>query len=113
MGVYARECDMPTIRADHVDAQVWSWVKSFLMEPEVLEQGLLAYQQERETESAPMRARLEIVNDLLADERAQLERLLDLYLSRAFPKDVLTDRKARIEETIASLVLQRNVAPVS
>ena len=54
-----------------------------------------------------MRARLEIVDDLLADHRKQLERLLDLYLSGEFPKDVLTDRKIRLESTIVSLERER------
>ena len=54
-----------------------------------------------------MRARLEIVDDLLANHRKQLERLLDLYLSGEFPKDVLTDRKIRLESTIVSLERER------
>lgn len=37
--------------------------------------------------------RLGVVDDLLADNRRQLGRLLDLYLSGDSPKDVLTDRR--------------------
>jgi len=37
----------------------------------------------------------------------QLERLLDLYLAGDFDKEVLTDRRARVEETIAALEKER------
>jgi hypothetical protein len=36
-----------------------------------------------------------------------LERLLDLYLSGDFAKEMLTDRKARLETTIAALEKER------
>ncbi len=35
--------------------------------------------------------------------QAQLERLLDLYLSGEFPKDTLTQRRIRLEESIGAL----------
>jgi len=40
---------------------------------------------------------------LITDNQAQLDRLLDLYLSGTFDKDVLTDRKTRLETIIAKL----------
>jgi hypothetical protein len=101
---YARECELRSFfRADHVDAAVWEWVKSLLSDPEVLAQTLGQVQQEREQENAPIRDRLAVVDDLLAENQGQLERLLDLYLSGEFPKEVLTDRKARLEGTISAL----------
>lgn len=68
-----------------------------------LAQGLWEVRREREEESAPIRERLAVVDDLLAENRAQLERLLDLYLTGDFPKEVLTERKSRLEGTISSL----------
>jgi hypothetical protein len=47
------------------------------------------------------------VDDLLADNRRQLDRLLDPYLAGDFPKDVLTERKTRLETTIAALDHER------
>ena len=102
-----RECNLPTFRADQVDTAVWRWVKSFLTNPEALAQGLWQVHQEREQENLPIRERLAVVDDLLADNRTQLERLLDLYLSGDFPKDVLTDRKVRLEATIFALEKER------
>ena len=43
----------------------------------------------------------------LASNRAQLDRLLDLYLAGDFNREVLTDRKARLEKTITALEKER------
>jgi hypothetical protein len=72
-----------------------------------LARGIEAYQEEREKENAPMRQRLRVVDDLLADNRRQLERLLDLYLSGGFSKEALVDRKVRLEATIGALDRER------
>jgi hypothetical protein len=58
---------------------------------------------QRKQEQAPARDRLAVVDDLLADSRAQLECLLDLYLSGDLPKEVQTDRKTRQEKMILAL----------
>jgi hypothetical protein len=50
---------------------------------------------------------MEVVDDLLNDNRRQLERLVDVYLSGDFPKEVLTDRKNRLEATILGLEKER------
>jgi site-specific DNA recombinase len=99
----ARECNLPGFRADHVDAAVWEWLKSLLLHPEALEQGLWQAHQERERENSPLRDRLDVLNTLVTEKQAQLQRLLDLYLSGQFPMDDLIDRKARLEKTISSL----------
>jgi site-specific DNA recombinase len=106
-GDYARECDMPTFRADVVDAAVWDWIKSFLSDPVALTEGLAEYQAVRERESAPIRQRLKVVDDLVRENRQQLERLLDLYLSGDFPRELLTERKTRLEATIEALARER------
>jgi site-specific DNA recombinase len=100
---YSVKCSLPRFRAEQVDLAVWEWVKSFLSEPEALCQGLQAYQQECEAQNAPIRDRLGVVEDLLAANRSQLARLLDLYISGDLPREMLTDRKARLERTIQAL----------
>jgi hypothetical protein len=50
---------------------------------------------------------LTVADDLLTKNRAQLERLLDLYSAGDFNREVLTDRKARLEETITALEKER------
>jgi site-specific DNA recombinase len=100
---YVAKCDMPSFHVDQVDVAVWGWVKSFLTDPAALAEGLRAEQEKREQDNAPLRQRVAVIDDLLADNRRQLERLLDLYLAGDFPKEMLTERKGRLEKTIGAL----------
>jgi hypothetical protein len=49
---------------------------------------------------APLYARLGVLDKLIADTKAQMERLLDLYLDGQYPKDMLNERKARLEREV-------------
>ena len=103
-GLLARkDCDAPSFRVDQVDAAVWKWVRDLLLTPEALRQNLEEQQAEQERANQPLRDRLAVIDDLLTDNRKQLERLLDLYLSGDFDKEMLTERKAKLETTIAAL----------
>ena len=101
------DCDAPHFSVKQVDAAVWDWVVSFLMDPEALESGLWEVHQEKEQANAPMLARLRVVDDLIADNQTQLEKLLDLYLTGEFPKEVLVERRTRLEKTILALERER------
>lgn len=90
-------------QAELVDFAVWEWLKSILTNPEELNSGLQVYQTEREKLVAPLRERLKLVNEMVEPERSKLTRLLDLYLSGEFSKDMLTDRKTRLEARIRAL----------
>lgn len=94
-------------RADAVNAAVWGWIKSFLTNPDLLVEGLKAEQAEREQAVKPLKDRLDVIDDLLADNRRQLERALDLYLSSDFPKEMLTGRKEQLQATIDALEHER------
>jgi hypothetical protein len=48
-----------------------------------------------------------VIDDLLAENLAQLERVLDLYLAGNFPKEMLTERKGRLQTTIEALERER------
>ena len=103
-----RQCKNKTyFPSQRVDEAVWEWVKSFLTDPESLAEGLELYRAKCEQESEPIRARLDVVESLIDENRGQLEKLLDLYLSGDFPKDVLTERKAHLETTLAALTRER------
>jgi site-specific DNA recombinase len=82
-------------------------VRDLLLNPEALRQNLEQQQAEQERANQPLWDRLAVIDDLLADNRRQLEKLLDLYLSGDFPKEVLTERKNRLETTIATLEKER------
>ena len=101
--VLGGKCNAKSFRADRVDAVVWSWVKSVLTDPAMLAEGLRVKQAEGEESNAPLKKRLDVLDDLLTENRRQLERLLDLYLSGDFDKTMLTERKTRLETTIGAL----------
>jgi hypothetical protein len=80
----------------------WEWLKTRFTSGQ-LEQGLTAYQAERDRENAPFEAELEKVKQALTVKRARFERLLDLYLAGEFDKRTLADRKRSLEGAIANL----------
>jgi site-specific DNA recombinase len=104
---FVQRCNQRSFRADRVDGVVWNWITGLLTDPEALRQGLEAEQTEREKKTQPLRDRLEVIDDLRTSHQAQLEKLLDLYLSGDFAKEVLTERKAQLEKTIAGLADER------
>jgi site-specific DNA recombinase len=105
---FIRKCTQPYgFRADHVDSLVWGWVRDLLLNPEATLEGLRQEQANREQASKPLQDRLAIVDDLLADSRAQLERVLDLYLAGDFPHGVLVERKERLQTTVSALERKR------
>ena len=106
-GRNVRKCDMPVFRTDQVDATIWNWLRSWLMDPDRLREGLNQYQAERDKRNAPMRARLAVVDDLMAENLKKLAMLLDLYLGGSFDKTMLVERRTRLEETIAALEKER------
>jgi len=105
--IVGQHCDMPAFSGGQVDTSVWVCIKSFLTDPTALAEGLKGQQTERQRDNAPLRERLVVVDDSLADNRRQVQRLLDLYLTGDFPKEMLRERKAGLEETIAALGRER------
>jgi site-specific DNA recombinase len=97
------KCDLPQFRVVDVDNGTWEWVRSILLEPDFLDEGLNSFQQHQAEENVHVANRMDVIDDLLADNQAQLERLIDLYLAGEFSKDMLVDRKTRLETTIESL----------
>ena len=104
---YRRECDVTRFRVDWVDPVVWDKVREWLDDPFRLECSWAEYQKNQEKELAPIRERVKVIDELLAENRGKLERLIDLYLTGDVDKDLLVGRKRRIEETIRSLEGER------
>jgi site-specific DNA recombinase len=105
--IVGQTCNMPAFRADQVDAAVWEKVKEWLQDPDVLKESLEKVKEKLARKNQPLFDRLSVVDNLLADNRQKLERLLDLYLSGDFGKEMLTERKTRLETTITSLEKER------
>ncbi|MBI3788747.1 MAG: recombinase family protein [Ignavibacteriales bacterium] len=105
--VSTRRCKGIRCRVDTADGVIWEWVKSLLLNPTQLQKGLSSFREARESEVADIRNRLQVVDDLLSNNQTQLERIIDLYLTGEFEKDLLVERKTRLENSIASLEKER------
>ena len=101
-------CDMPSVRGDWVDDIVWEWAKMIIENPENLRHGLDGVQQELMEENQALIERLNIVQEQMDQHQAQLDRLLDLYLDGNFPKEILTERKSRLEDLLFNLGKEKN-----
>jgi site-specific DNA recombinase len=99
---------MPSVRGDWVDTIVWEWAKAIIENPENLRHGLDGVQQELMQENQALLERLQIIEDQINQHQFQLDRLLDLYLDGSFPKEVLTERKVRLEDLLFSLGKEHN-----
>jgi site-specific DNA recombinase len=97
------KCPIPQFRLEQVDGAVWEWVTSFLTDQQLLEQGMAEYQAAQEVKNERVFERVAIIDELLEDHQGQLNRILDLYLEGDFPKELLVEKKRRLEETIRSL----------
>lgn len=100
-------CDLPQFRVEEMDGAVWEWIESLLLNPRNLALGLREQQAERQRAARPLWERLDIIDDQIAEYQQQLDKLLDLYLGNEFPREMLTERKARLEKTLTSLRQER------
>jgi hypothetical protein len=65
-------------------------------------------QQELEQENRALFQRIGIIEDQMNQYQSQLDRLLDLHLAGDFPKEVFTERKARLEDLLFNLGMEHN-----
>ena len=102
-----RVCTMPHVRGDLLDNVVWEWVKTTMQNPKSLAAGLRANQSEKEHANAALGERLSLIESQLQNKQGELKRLLDLYLSGNFPKEMLLERKQQLEQTVVDLERER------
>lgn len=106
---FAKDCNNTvTYSAQSLDAATWEWVYSLMTDPQKLRIGLEEYQQRRDEELEPMYQRLDVIAQLIQNHQDQLSRLVDLYISGQFDKEILWERKNRLESTIAGLQSEQN-----
>jgi site-specific DNA recombinase len=101
------KCDAPYYRADKVDGVVWKWVKSLLTDEKALTEGLQARKMKHKATNKPLRNEQTIIDDLLAENRAKLERALDAYLEGDLLRDLLMERRQGLQKTIDDLEKRR------
>ena len=103
-----RICNSPTFRVDDLDNTIWGWVRALLEDPENIRAGLQGMQEEAERANQSLYDRLEIIQKQIEDNQRQLQKLLDLYLNDDFPREMLQERKVRLEETLIYLRKEHN-----
>jgi hypothetical protein len=90
---------MPNFRVDLVDKAVWDWMRGVLEDPVNLMEGLHGVQEETRRTHKSLYDRLDLIQEQLDDALRQQEKLLDLYLSGGFAKDLLIERKEQEQLT--------------
>ena len=96
-------CDMPIFRCDLIDNTIWEWVRCMLEAPEAFAEGLRGMQEETRRKNRALYDRLELIESQLSETEKQRDRLLDLYLSGDFQKEILQERKSRLDTLISDL----------
>jgi site-specific DNA recombinase len=91
-------CTLPQYKSDDLEAIVWNWLASLLLDPMALEQGIADLQNERERQHATVEQQRAVLVQQRGHVDEQLRRLLDLYLSGSFDRQILGERKADLEE---------------
>ena len=94
---------MKPYKAEFVDNVVWELVKDIVQHPENIARGLRAQQAELNKQNVSLREWLNLIQHRLSETEIQLSRLLDLYLTDEFPKDVLTQRRNDLEKVRVDL----------
>ena len=118
---HTRTCRERRVRADAADPLVWDWIAGLLSDPAKLRKGLQEMTERSEAELAPTRARLGIVNDLIAAAEDKIKRLAAAFGEEKDPviagalrsemKLAGSERKAleAERETLAAEVAQGNL----
>ncbi|GAB4540864.1 MAG: hypothetical protein Fur002_08300 [Anaerolineales bacterium] len=101
-------CDIPSPRGDWLDSLVWEWAKMIIENPKNLRSELDNTQNELQQTNQALFDRMAIIDEQIQEYQKQLDKLLDLYLGGDFPKDVLTERKSRLEQMIGGLTKEKN-----
>lgn len=101
---WGAECDVHNAwRAEDVDAAAWGWLVEKFKDADAWRKAIQEEQEERARQLLPRQQELEGVQELIVKNRRELEKLLDLYLAGDFPKDMLNERKERIERLLDGL----------
>ncbi|MBK8421043.1 hypothetical protein [Candidatus Villigracilis saccharophilus] len=76
--------------------------------PENLRVGLDNVQNELQQTNQALLDRLAFIDVQIQEHQKQLDKLLDLYLGGEFPKEMLTERKSRLEQMLTNLSKEQN-----
>jgi site-specific DNA recombinase len=97
---YTQRCDLPSFRANEVDADVWAWLKGWLADPDQLIDGLEEHENGHHDAAAPLREQIAVLDAGVAKGKERLDRLLDVYLSGDIDKSTFRQRKGALDEAL-------------
>jgi site-specific DNA recombinase len=100
---YSTGCNAVLYRTDIVEAAVWGWLKSLLLEPEVLRKAIEDYQRQQQERIQPQISMLESTQARLGLVEGQKMRLLDAYTKGILTLDELASQKAMLDKQIGNL----------
>jgi len=99
----ARDCNLPHIRADRVDEEVWSWVKDLLTDPDAIERGLSELRAKQDQGQ-----QLRELDKRIAAQSRKLDRLVDLYVDGDLGKQRFARKKTDLENAIEAFEAERD-----
>lgn len=103
-----QSCDMRHFRADAVDRVVWEWVKSIFSNPGAIRHNAELYRAKQAELKKPIHDQLSVTDQLLKQNRQELENALGLYLKGGILQEMLLNEKERLEARIKALETERS-----
>ena len=85
------------------DQAIWQEIRSFLQNPIKLIKGIKENQDRQEQVNKPLKERLATIDTYIQQKQAELTKLIDLYLSDEFDREILLEKKQRLQTMITSL----------
>jgi len=99
---YRASCLLPAFDSSAVDAAVWAWLEGWLVDPEQLQDGLEQHRNGDPDRLQLVRDQLARLDREMARTREDRERILDLFVARAFSRCELLERVRRLEDLLAA-----------
>lgn len=86
---------------------MWDWIEKILGRPGFIRQSLLEAKEASEKFNQSLYDRLQTVEELIAQNQEKLNRLLDLYLTGDFDREMLVEKQTQIQQIISDLERER------
>ena len=99
-------CSLPGFRVDHLDTAAWDWLTVILLDQELLSAGLAALQANPLWDDRTEQHHTDLQTRVVA-LRAQLERLLDLYVGGHLSKPAYLQRQTALAADLAAVENER------
>lgn len=97
-----------TIRLDKVEEMVWSYVRSLLLNPDMLTKGADAKRNAMKQKNQMIEQRVSMIGRELNTLTQKQAMLLDLYLEGDLPKEEYNSKKIELERKASSLSQERD-----